>query len=206
MNEFVQIPANKQSIDRRKPIYGRGINDADYLISAEIDGKLVLCPFYRKWTGMFARCYSNAYQLKKPTYIGCTVALEWLTFSVFRRWMVAQDWEGKELDKDLLSPGNKIYSPNTCIFVSSQVNALLSDSAASRGKYPQGVSFEKGRCKFRSNIRRYGKIKSLGRFATLEQASAAYMAAKSAHIIEVAQSQHGNIKTALMRHAFNIEE
>jgi len=39
--------------------------------------------------------------------------------------MERQDWEGKHLDKDILIPGNKIYSPDRCIFVSSLINLLI---------------------------------------------------------------------------------
>jgi hypothetical protein len=63
-----------------------------------------------------------------------------LTFSNFKSWMETQDWEGKELDKDLLMEGNKVYSPDTCCFVSVKVNSFLNKKFASRGQLPLGVS------------------------------------------------------------------
>lgn len=201
MNTFPHIPASKQSLANRSPVFSIGINDADYIVKPVIDGKQVICPLYSKWRDMLQRCYSPALHRKRPTYIGCTVAKEWLTFSVFRSWMVGQDWQGNDLDKDLLSPGNKIYGPDTCVFVSSQVNTLLSDCGAARGPHPQGVYWNKRDGKFQAQIRMYSKRKHLGCHPTPEEASAAYIKAKAAHIIEVAQTQPDNIKVALLRHA-----
>lgn len=139
-------------------VYGVGTNDAGYAIQVMesvrgANGKpkqriIWFCPFYRRWVHMLERCYSERYQEKKPTYIGCTVCEEWLRFSNFKSWMETQDWEGKHLDKDLLVEGNKIYSPDTCIFVTNVVNTFLTDSKAIRGDWPIGVQWHKKNRKF----------------------------------------------------------
>lgn len=144
----------------RKLVCGVGINDADYVIQKGetikcIDGKIKqkliwVCPFYRVWHSMLNRCYSSKYQERRPTYKGCSVSEEWLTFSNFRAWMVTQDWDGKQLDKDLLFEGNKIYSPDTCVFVSGMVNNFTIDSGASKGDLMIGVYWHKSTNKFRS--------------------------------------------------------
>lgn len=79
---------------------------------------------YNTWHSMLRRCYSKKYQERKPTYTGCTVCERWLTLSNF-----AEDIKGLPnydlyvkgthtfLDKDIRVPGNKIYSPDTCMFV-----------------------------------------------------------------------------------------
>jgi len=133
----------------QKLVYGVGINDADYHVQEKITlgyengkqrRKLVwVCPFYEKWQHMLRRCYSEKYQDKHPTYKGCSVCQEWLTFSKFRAWMEKQDWENKHLDKDILCPGNKVYSPETCVFVDQRVNLFITERNASRGKYMIGV-------------------------------------------------------------------
>ena len=204
MNTFPHYPVNARSLAKRKPIFGIGINDADYLTQPKINGKKVFCPFYARWMGMLGRCYSDAYHEKMPTYIGCTVVDEWLTFSVFRRWMDRQPWEGSQLDKDILIPGNKIYSAEACVFVSGEVNSLLLGRGARRGEYPQGVSLCRDTGRYLAGLMKYGKGNNLGRFDTPEEASEVYKAAKSAHIIKIAQSQQPNVKVALIAIAENM--
>ena len=143
----------------KKLVFGVGINDADYVTqrkeTIEVNGvrkqKLVwICPYYRVWHNMLKRCYSTKYQEKMPTYKGCSVSEEWLRFSNFRRWMEKQDWEGMQLDKDLLFEGNKVYSAETCVFVTSMVNSFTTDSGASRGEWSIGVYWHKPTGKFLS--------------------------------------------------------
>ena len=201
MNKFIEIPASKHSIVMRKPLYGVGDNDADYMVKPEIDGKLVHCQFYRKWSNMFQRCYSGKYQARQPTYIGCTVTKEWLSFSNFKSWMEKQDWQGKELDKDLLVQGNKLYSPTTCLFVTREINSLLNDHKANRGLYPIGVSFKKQNNKFRAHISINGKLKYLGPFNTPELAHEEYKKAKYDLIKQVALQQIEPLRTALLNYS-----
>ena len=103
---------------RERLVYGVGINDADYQVSK---GNW-RCPFYKTWKNMLARCYSPAFQRNQPLYIGCSVDERWHRFSHFKAWMEGQDWEGKALDKDRLTNGNKIYGPDTCVFLTSAEN------------------------------------------------------------------------------------
>lgn len=131
-----------------KMVRGVGVNDADYQVYMyeKVDGKqkqIWICPMYRVWTHMLDRCYSTKLQASYPTYIGCTVVPEWLSFSVFRYWMQSQPWERGYLDKDILAKGNKAYGPDTCVFVSGTLNNFLNDNRAARGQYPVGVSLKK---------------------------------------------------------------
>lgn len=144
--------------NKKKLVYGMGINDADYAVrkyetNRDVNGKrkwtLVWeCPYYRAWNDMLKRCYYIKYQEKQPTYKGCTVSEEWLLFSNFSGWMESQDFVGKHLDKDLLVEGNKIYSDKTCIFVTKEVNNFIVDSAASRGEWLIGACWNKRENKF----------------------------------------------------------
>ena len=137
----------------KKLVYGVGINDAGYVVqewetignvNGKIKRKLVwFCPYYRVWSDMLKRCYSDKYQEKYPTYKGCSVSEEWKIFSNFKRWMEKQDWEYKQLDKDLLLECNKVYSEETCVFVKSIVNSFTTDSGASRGEWLIGVNWSK---------------------------------------------------------------
>jgi len=203
MQEFIEIPANINSLSKRRPKFGVGVNDASYMVNPKIDGKRSMCPYYKTWSNMIARSYSARYKEKYPTYDGCSVAKEWLTFSVFKKWMENQDWKGKQLDKDLLVIGNKEYGPATCIFVTSKINSLFLSSDASRGVYPQGVSFSAG--KYQAECRHKGRGLYLGKFKTIDEAEIAYLTFKSKLIKELAFDQclklSQNLQEALMRHA-----
>lgn len=171
-----------------KLVYGVGINDADYVVDKKKttgyeDGKqkwcrLWMCPFYSVWKSMISRCYSQKFQSRKPTYIGCSVCEEWLTFSKFKSWMETQDWEGKQLDKDLLFPGNKIYSTETCVFISSDINNFILEKSNARGEWPIGVCWIGSIKKFKAGIRFSGKTEYLGYFYSAEEAHQAWLTRK----------------------------
>lgn len=116
-----------------------GINDADYITQPTINGKTVICPFYKRWFSMIVRCYSKNSLETNKTYSGCSVIPKWHSFMNFKSWMENQDWEDKCLDKDLLIKGNKIYSPDTCVFITHEVNCFLVDQVRRRGGCPIGV-------------------------------------------------------------------
>lgn len=185
-----------------KKIQGVGVNDADYPVFQRIDGRKVCCPFYASWTRMLARCYRKAFHISHASYINATVANEWLLFSVFRSWMIDQDWKGLELDKDILIPGNKTYSPETCCFVTRSVNSLLNDHAAARGECPMGVYWNKTSKKFLAQIKIDGKLKHLGLFSDPDHAEDAYRTAKSAHLVDIANGvDDDRVADGLRRHA-----
>lgn len=170
---------------RFKLVYGVGINDSDYQTQVyENDlGKqtrIWVCPFFLAWRGMMARCYQKAYQNRRPSYLGCSVISEWHYFMNFRAWMEKQDWEGKELDKDLLVPGNKVYGPQTCVFIDEKVNSFLTESTASRGQWPIGVYLYKPNGKYRAQCRDVNTRKQeyLGTFDTPKEAHEAWLSCK----------------------------
>lgn len=194
---------------KSKRIYGFGINDSESPISEMVNGKLVLDKYYRVWTNMLDRCYGSN-DTRNPTYVGCAVADEWRSLKVFRSWMKTQDHVGKNLDKDIIQPGNKIYSPDLCCFVPRHINNLLVDRGNARGQWPQGVCFHKRTERFVANIKKHSKARHIGYFDTPEAASTAYKSAKAAHITEIAQGQTDpRIHAGLLAHAYailNMEE
>jgi len=171
---FIEIPASKSSLSRRRFLHGVGINDADYTIRPSINGKKIMCPYYKKWADMISRCYSVKLQERCPTYKDCSVCDEWLLFSNFKSWMEKQDWKEKDLDKDILTQSNKIYSPNTCLFVEPKINRLILTNNAIRGKYPLGVFFSKCHNKFIAKCKVNGKDTHIGIYKTVEEARSAY--------------------------------
>ena len=95
-----------------KKIYGVAYNNGEYKVRG--------CKIYTLWRNMLKRCLSDEYKLRNPSYAECAVCNSWLDFSTFKKWVLTQDYENKSLDKDLLIRGNKIYSPDTCIFISKK--------------------------------------------------------------------------------------
>jgi hypothetical protein len=185
----------------KKLVFGVGVNDADYVtrkneVIGYVDGKqkqkqVWICPYYRAWTSMLKRCYSAKWQEKNQTYKGCSVSNEWLTFSNFKAWMKKQDWEGKDLDKDILIEGNKVYSSDTCVFVTRMVNTFTIDSGASRGEWLIGTCWDKRAGKFRSmcNNPFTKKLEYLGLFTTEQEAHEAWAKRKLELARELASIQ-----------------
>lgn len=174
----------------RKPVYGVGVNDADYVVAkfeflGRVDGKqkqkaVWRCHYYQAWVNMLTRCYSAEYKERNPTYKGCSVSEGWLTFSNFRAWMVAQNWEGKQLDKDLLVQGNKVYSADSCVFVAPMVNTFTNDRGAARGEWLVGAHWDKRSEKFQAQCGNpfTKKLEYLGYFTCEVEAHQAWLKRK----------------------------
>ena len=186
---FPIIKPSKQALSKRKPIFGAGINDADYVTTPKINGKQITCPYYERWKKVIAREFSCTFHESNPTYKNCTVHPEWLYFSKFKSWMETQDWEGKELDKDVIFPGNKHYSPDLCCFITSALNKLMTDTSSRRGEFPQGVCWDTRRQKLLSQVRYCGQKIYLGHFTDINKASDTYINAKVKIILESSSKQ-----------------
>lgn len=130
---------------------------------------------------MLRRVYSK--NKPAPAYESCQVCESWFKFSNFRVWMCEQDWEGKELDKDILGDG-KLYSPETCCFVPKWLNSLLLTRRNFRGPWPLGVHMDKASGSFQARLSVDGVRKCIGRFTSPEDASRAYQQAKTEYVTE----------------------
>ena len=149
------------------------------------------CPFKRKWQHMMMRCRDRVFLDKNPTYVGCAVCDEWLDFVNFKTWMESQDWEGNQLDKDLLVYGNKVYSPETCLFVSHAVNSFMTEHGAARGLWPIGVTRDPSCIRFKARCRNpfTKKQETIGMFDTPEEAHSAWKSRKKEFAIQLAAIQ-----------------
>lgn len=151
---------------------------------------------YKTWNRMLERYYSKIYQQKRLTYKDCTVCDEWIYYPNFKIWYEENYYEieGQKtcLDKDILVKGNKIYSPDTCIFVPERINTLFTKRDANRGDLPIGVSWHKKSEKYetRCSIFEMGnnktKKKYLGLHNTPEEAFNVYKQFKEKYIKQVA--------------------
>ncbi len=166
----------------KKLVYGVGVNDLPYRTEVRewvtkdggkrIRKTVFLCNYYTTWTSMLKRCYSEKYLESRPSYTGTSVCGEWLYASAFKKWMEQQNWQGKCLDKDIVVPRSKLYSPETCAFVLAATNTFVIACDASRGMYPIGVYLHKRTGKYLAQCRNpfTEKKESLGYFSTTEEA------------------------------------
>jgi len=151
----------KQAIWKNKRpwllVKGVGINDSDYPTSRseKVGGKKRVvwqCPIYAKWGGMLERACYQKHKDKHPAYKDVGVCEKWLKFSNFKAWVDTQVfYPDLNLDKDLLIPGNKIYTPEACCFVDTSINMLLHRSSPI-GEYPLGVSKTHNRNSFTASV------------------------------------------------------
>lgn len=171
-----------------KTVYNTGyIGEGKYRVS--INNKMTLR--YQIWSDMIERCYDKKKQKRNPTYIDCTVCNEWHNYQVFSKWVDENYYEINNqkiaLDKDILIKNNKIYSPDTCLFVPQNINTLFIKSDKIRGDYPIGVTFDKKNNRFFAQCKIGNKInKYLGYYNTPEEAFYAYKKFKEKYIKQVA--------------------
>lgn len=194
-------------------VCGVGIDDTDYpkrktVSLGKVNGKkkdkvVWWCPFYVVWTSMIKRGFSKTFKNKEPTYQDCTVCDDWLYSSKFKSWMETQSWEGNHLDKDILFPGNKIYSPETCVFVSGKTNLFVLDSGRSRGQLPIGVTPANGSSTFVARCQGVeGKPTHIGTYKTPELAHTAWLSFKleQAYILAARQADDRVAKALIDRY------
>lgn len=179
-------------------VYGVGITGQKYPTS--IKGKLV--KEYQTWTTMLKRCYDKTEKELHPTYKDVTCCEKWLLYENFYEWLHSQEnfekWKNMRrsaIDKDILTKGNKIYSPDTCCLVPSNVNSLFVKRDKERGDLPIGVIFYKPYNNYRASCTTDGGCKHLKYCDTPEEAFYVYKEYKENLIKQIAQEEYaeGNI-------------
>ena len=164
-----------------------------YIGEGKYNSKNLKC--YNSWCNMLRRCYSEDYQNKKPTYIGCEVCEEWLNFQNFAKWFEENYYEIKgermSLDKDILIKGNKIYSPNRCILIPERINTLFTKRQNNRGNYPIGITEGKNNLMVYCNTYKNNQC-CIGRFKInqVEEAFQCYKQFKEKVIKQVADDYY----------------
>ncbi len=150
---------------------------------------------YKAWREMIRRCYDDGVHEKRNSYIDCTVYPDWHNFQVFAEWYTSNDFYGLgyHLDKDILFPDNKVYSPETCCLIPAEINTLLNERLAARGEYPTGVSKYKRTGRYMAGIRMNGVRHHLGYFDCPNEASLVYKEKKREYIKEKASEWIGLI-------------
>lgn len=141
-----------------------------------------------RWNRINSRSNPNGReQRKNPTYIG--TQNHFADFNEFVEWSRSEvGYNLKEetikgiknwaIDKDILSKGNKIYSPSTCLFVPTRVNTLIVSCGAARGEFPIGVYYISVKNRYTAECRTDKKSKYLGCFTDPMEAHRAWQKAK----------------------------
>lgn len=159
------------------------------------EGEKHLTRAYLRWRAMNNRCKpGGCTQRRSVTYIGCYMSPEFQDFQLFTGWCQRQpgyDKVGWQLDKDILIKGNKCYSPDTCVFVPRELNALTLKHDKLRGELPIGVS-RKG-LKFQAQCNVEGRRKCIGIFNTAAAAFLAYKSLKEATVRCMAEKYKSEI-------------
>lgn len=156
---------------------------------------------YKVRYSMFIRCYCEKYKGTRMAYDNCSVCEEWFNFQNFGKWFDENYYEIKNermcLDKDILVKGNKIYSPQTCVFVPNDINVLFTKTDKKRGDTPIGVNFHKRDKIYESHLSVDKKYVYLGRYNNPKEAFQVYKIAKEKNIKRIADKYKDQIPQKL---------
>ena len=187
-------------LKKRKLKWGVGINDV--LESCESPN---IQPFYKTWQNLLMRCYNNSFQKGRyAVYKGYSVTPEWHKFSAFKSWMEKQDWRGKELDKDVLGFSTKIYSPETCAFITIYTNRTFRRFERKNRNIKYTLYFGKNK-PYTVQLYKFGKRLYFGRYKTLEEAQKVERIEYSKYFIELSEIEtDSRVKQKLLEKANEI--
>lgn len=164
---------------------------------------------YNCWNSMLQRCYDKNFHIKNPTYKDCTVCKEWHNFQNFSKWYDENFYKiiGEKmcLDKDILVKGNKIYSPETCIFVPQIINSFFLINKNKRNNLPVGVRLHKCKNIPDNYIAESYNKKYIGIYETPELAFQAYKESKEYFIRNYAINNKNLIPEKLYNALYNYE-
>lgn len=182
--------------------YDRTLHGIGYLGVGQYDVSQQYKKIYSVWKMMFDRCYGNNPYHTKACYDGCIVDPAWFNFQNFAKWYENNYYEIEgqrmQIDKDILHKGNIIYSPDRCIIVPNEINALFVKRKRQRGDTPIGVYYNKNMNAYVAFCWTGGKLKEyLGRYNTPEEAFNAYKIRKEQYIKEVADKYKDKIPAQL---------
>lgn len=195
-----------------KDIYAKSVFGIGFLGEGIYKPKVneKFAPQYVAWKSMLSRAYSDKVHEKRPTYIGVTVCQEWLCFQNFAKWYDENYYEidnhKTHLEKDIISKNNKLYSPQTVIFVPSFINSLFTKRDSLRGEYYIGVRRVGKKYTAQCSKNKSEKI-HLGTFDTPEEAFYAYKEFKEQLIKGIANEYEGRIPDQLFNamHTYTVE-
>ena len=144
---------------------------------------------YNLWSAMMQRITKG-----QGNYTQVTCDDRFKDFGYFHEWCQEQvgfrevDNKGKlfSLDKDILSKGFGVYSPETCVFVPRVLNNLFTRTCRDlpRGVYERELKKPSSK-RYSSSISKGGRHVYLGDFHSIEEAKEAYDAARKDYLLEL---------------------
>lgn len=178
-----------------KTVYGVGyLGEGDYKVY--IDQKH-LEPRYNVWRTLLGRCCTERHREQFKAYGNCEVCEEWLNYQVFSKWYEENFYqvgtERMHIDKDILIPGNRLYSPDTCMIVPQRINMLFLHKPNKFG-LPNGVK-PRAHGKYLAEY----KKKFLGVFDSIGEAELAHEEEKKKAITKIAEEYKDKIPTKLYK-------
>lgn len=167
-----------------------------------------------RWNALNKRCNSkNAvgkwrhYKLCKNGFSGFDEFVEW-SITQFGYRMRNVNGSLFHLDKDIISPGNTIYSPENCCFVSSRINNLIFTNFRKSSDLPVGVCKQLNCNTYTARANRDGKLIQLGGFYDPMEAHHAWQRFRAGEIVRVASIElsEGRIDKRVHESLINISE
>ena len=123
---------------------------------------------YTIWNSMRCRCNKGYAKLSEDF----ENFWDWLDWAKQQKGFMCEDESGKiyQMETDLFSTGEKVYSKETVVFVPNAINQMCKPNK--KGDLPKGVQQFKGRWKeYRAYGVEFGKQVHLGYYMTLEEAA-----------------------------------
>lgn len=163
------------------------------------------------WNAMHMRCKSGNEGTANSTYKGCSISDSFKDFQFFAGWCQNQAGYGNktekgrnwDLDKDILVKGNKVYSPEICVFIPLEINTSILNRLKSRGDCPIGVHWAKDKSIFAAQINDGGSKKHLGYFKSCEEAFYTYKNAKEAQLKRLAEKYKSSVDERVIHALLN---
>ena len=156
---------------------------------------------YECWRGILRRVHDKQMLDRCPTYRDVTICEEWYNFQNFAKWYEENYYEVEgqmmHLDKDILVRGNRIYSPDTCIFVPRDINVVVITYNKKKSKLPVGVSMCSDNIGYVATCNNDSGNHYLGYFKTVYEASNTYKEHKRKTVIKMAEKYKGKIPVKL---------
>jgi hypothetical protein len=185
-----------------------GINDLRGTFEVKEFKTCPIAAAYADWSSMRVRVFSTISHKKCPNYAKVTCCPEWEYFSEFLKWFQESPLTPVQkmnlcLDKDIRGLWSQHYSPDTCLYVTQEINNLFLVGKREERNYMFGVTYDKSSNKYRAQGKcvQKGVQMPLGRFKTELEAHHAFLVNRAALYYWAAQSYDEVYEEALTKAA-----